>query len=179
LSRLFTSRRRFLSWCTNALTSFISLLVMVPALPYLLAPLWNQRRKNGAGFDFQDLGALSEIPVGQWQSLPLQLIRHDGWEETAIRQLVWVRRGNGGDADVKVFSPVCPHLGCLVDWRAEQSQFICPCHRGAFDDADGKPRTGPAPRGLDPLEFEVRSGHLWVRWQDFKFGAPHRIPTNA
>jgi len=25
---------------------------------------------------------------------------------------------------------------------------------------------------MDPLDFEVRDGRLWVRWQDFQIGTP-------
>jgi hypothetical protein len=30
---------------------------------------------------------------------------------------------------------------------------------------------------MDPLEYEVRAGRLWVRWQDFKIGVAERIPA--
>jgi hypothetical protein len=32
---------------------------------------------------------------------------------------------------------------------------------------------------MDPLEFEVRQGRLWVRWQDFKIGVPERIAVSV
>jgi hypothetical protein len=31
---------------------------------------------------------------------------------------------------------------------------------------------------MDPLEFAVRAGRLFVRWQDFKLGVTGRVPVN-
>jgi hypothetical protein len=32
---------------------------------------------------------------------------------------------------------------------------------------------------MDPLEFEVRDGHLLVRWEDFKIGESQRISVRV
>jgi hypothetical protein len=32
---------------------------------------------------------------------------------------------------------------------------------------------------MDPLEFEVRAGRLWVRWQDFKIGVAEHVPVSV
>jgi Rieske Fe-S protein len=121
---------------------------------------------------------LANIPVGDWQLLHLEVARQDGWEKNRTRQSVWVRREAEGEKKVTVLAPLCPHLGCFVNWHASQSQFVCPCHRGQFD-ADGRPVTGPLPRSLDPIECEIRGDRLWVRWQEFRPGTPERIPCHA
>ena len=46
-----------------------------------------------------------------------------------------------------VISAACTHLGCTVEWKAEGSQFDCPCHGSKFT-ADGERFAGPAPGGL-------------------------------
>jgi hypothetical protein len=28
---------------------------------------------------------------------------------------------------------------------------------------------------MDGLDFQIRDGHLWVRWQDFRIGVHERI----
>jgi cytochrome b6-f complex iron-sulfur subunit len=43
--------------------------------------------------------------------------------------------------------PVCTHLGCTVVWKAEQNQFVCPCHGSKYD-SQGKVVHGPAQRDL-------------------------------
>jgi Rieske Fe-S protein len=170
------NRRRFLGFLSNLLMAVIALLVAVPAFAYFLSPL---RRRTGDGTpDFTDAGPLSEIPVGPWRLVPLELVTRDGWKTTRVRQAVWVRRQGESDRAITVLSSICPHLGCPVNWHPDQSQFVCPCHGGLFN-ADGRNTGGPPPRPMDPLEFEVRGGRLWVRWHDFKIGVADRIPVRV
>jgi Rieske Fe-S protein len=129
-----------------------------------------------------DLGALSAFPVGQWKLHSLEVPQEGDWKTrqaraTRVRHAVWVRRG-AGEQDVTVLSSLCPHLGCLVNWRPAGAQFFCPCHGGVFD-ADGRNVAGPPPRPLDALECAVRAGHLWVRWQSFKSGVAERVPVRS
>jgi len=49
---------------------------------------------------------------------------------------------------LRVLSPVCPHLKCIVQWNANERSWDCPCHGSRFD-AEGQVLDGPA---LTPLE---------------------------
>ena len=51
------------------------------------------------------------------------------------------------DAGFHVISAVCTHLGCTVQWKADERRFDCPCHGSRFH-ADGSVIGGPAPRPL-------------------------------
>ena len=51
------------------------------------------------------------------------------------------------DATFHVISAVCTHLGCTVQWKADERRFDCPCHGSRFR-ADGSVIGGPAPRPL-------------------------------
>ena len=78
-------------------------------------------------------------------------------------------------ANVRCVQVICPHLGCAVEYHADQSAFACPCHASTFD-AAGKREGGPAPRDLDTLPCRVTrpdaAGHRWieVRYEEFQTG---------
>jgi Rieske Fe-S protein len=171
------TRRKFLNFCTGTLLAALGLLVAIPAAVYCGGPL---RRRRGAATvpeAFVDLGALAAIPAGEWRLLSLEVLHEDGWKKTRVRHAVWVRRQGEGDQGITVLSAICPHLGCPINWHPDRAQFNCPCHGGLFN-ADGRHTGGPPPRAMDPLDFEVRAGHLWVRWQDFKIGVAERLPVS-
>jgi len=172
------TRRGFLSFCTNCLLLILGLLVVAPAVAYVWAPLRRKRGDGGSGGDFVDLGSVADFPLGAWTLRALELVQEDGWKKTPIRHSVYVRRLGGGDPAFEVLSPICSHLGCPINWHPERKQFVCPCHGGIFAD-DGRFKSGPPPRSMDLLPFEVRAGRLRVRWQDFKIGVAERIPVTA
>jgi cytochrome b6-f complex iron-sulfur subunit len=71
---------------------------------------------------------------------------------------VFVTRSDEGA--FRALSAVCTHLGCTVARGADG--FRCPCHGSTFD-AEGRNRSGPAPRPLPwrPLRLAA-NGHLVV-----------------
>jgi menaquinol-cytochrome c reductase iron-sulfur subunit len=171
-----TNRRRFLELLTEFLMGLLALVVAFPAVAYFLAPL---RKKSGVGGSepgFQDVGPIADLPSGEWRLVSLEVVQADGWKKSRVRHAIWVQKK--ADGNLVVLSSICPHLGCPVNWHPDQSQFFCPCHGGVFN-PDGRQISGPPPRAMDPLEFEVREGRLWVRWQDFKIGAAERVPVSV
>lgn len=177
MSKTMTERRQFLSKCTNGLMTLIGALLGLPALGYVVAPT-RGKSTGGADASLADAGSLSKVPIGAWTSVPLEVVQQDGWERSRQKHAVWVRRDGASDSDVKVLSPICPHLGCPVNWHADRSEFVCPCHGGVFDQ-QGHFVSGPPPRSMDALEFEVRNGTLMVRWRDYKIGVPQRVPVQV
>ena len=124
------SRRSFLSLLTKAVVAVIGVCLGAPAIAYFSSPLWRKRGADGAGPDFSDAGPLADLPVGEWRGVTVEVVRRDGWETTRTRRTVWVRRSGEGDATVTVLSPICPHLGCPINWHPDAAQFVCPCHGG-------------------------------------------------
>lgn len=55
---------------------------------------------------------------------------------------------------VHVYSAVCPHLGCILQWNGTESSFDCPCHGSRFS-CNGKLLNGPANTDLKPVEKSV------------------------
>jgi len=58
-------------------------------------------------------------------------------------------------------SPVCSHLGCLVNWDTNRGEFLCPCHGGRYG-MEGEVIAGPPPGPLTRLPLEVTEGKVYV-----------------
>lgn len=52
---------------------------------------------------------------------------------------------------IQTFSAVCPHLGGIVRWNADEKTFDCPCHGSRFA-CDGTAINGPAIVGLSKID---------------------------
>lgn len=65
------------------------------------------------------------------------------------------------DQQLRAFSPVCTHLGCLVHWEEDRRKFVCPCHKGIFD-VDGRVVSGPPPRPLEKIPLVVRGEQVFA-----------------
>ncbi|MBY0493350.1 MAG: Rieske (2Fe-2S) protein [Cyanobacteria bacterium] len=65
--------------------------------------------------------------------------------------------------ELRAFSAVCTHLGCIV--KAEPTDhhaLYCACHGGMFD-RQGEVVGGPPPRPLPRYPVEVRDGQVFVK----------------
>ena len=66
------------------------------------------------------------------------------------------------EGEVRAFSAVCTHLGCIVRWEPTDHHAIyCACHGGMFDRA-GQVVGGPPPRPLPSYPVAVRDGQVFV-----------------
>jgi cytochrome b6-f complex iron-sulfur subunit len=64
--------------------------------------------------------------------------------------------------ELRAFSAVCTHLGCIVRWETGMEHLYCACHGGMFDRA-GQVVGGPQPRPLPRHPLEVREGQVFVK----------------
>jgi menaquinol-cytochrome c reductase iron-sulfur subunit len=87
---------------------------------------------------------------------------------------VWLSRTPEGK--LRALQAECPHLGCAIEHDPAARQFRCPCHKSAFDES-GARLSGPAKRGLDPLEVEEQGEVVRVRFQRFKHDVSEREPV--
>lgn len=56
-------------------------------------------------------------------------------------------------------NPTCTHLGCTVDWKADQNQFVCPCHGSRYDN-QGRVVHGPAQRSLGLITVVLKQNQI-------------------
>ena len=56
--------------------------------------------------------------------------------------------------DVRGFTAVCPHQGCLVS-EVTNTEILCPCHGSLFSAEAGAVLVGPATTGLAPVDVSV------------------------
>lgn len=172
------NRRRFLAVAATGLVAAISGLILTPVVAFVTSPLRKRTASEKAGDEFSDAGPIEAIPKDQWTLRPIEIVRQDGWVKTHQSRSVWVFVKSPNSREIRVLSPICPHLGCPVGWNSMAAEFRCPCHGGTFSPT-GVHLGGPPPRGMDPLQFEVREERLWVRWQDFRMSVPDRVAVQV
>lgn len=63
------------------------------------------------------------------------------------------------DGDIKAFSAICTHAGCVVG-EVSGGTINCMCHGSKFDITDGSVKTGPATKGLAPAKVTVKGGSV-------------------
>jgi menaquinol-cytochrome c reductase iron-sulfur subunit len=170
-------RRSFLKGALAVLIGGLALL----AAPWTGARVFLQpmRRKTRPG-TWVRVATLSALPAdGVPRRFPVVSDQVNAW--TTLPQVpvgaVFLRRS--GEQSVEALSVVCPHAGCLVDYRSASGGYFCPCHNSTFA-LDGKVNDtrSPSPRGLDGLSVEIRGqGEVWVRWETFRTGTEQKLPT--
>jgi menaquinol-cytochrome c reductase iron-sulfur subunit len=169
-------RRRFLALCGQGALALIGLIVIGFGVDYYFPSL--RRRFTKSKAPYVALCAVDTLPSGKWKLVALPTPKNDGKKPAIPGHSVWVRRDGDGPDAIRVLSPICPHAGCEIAWKAERTAFVCPCHGGTFD-VDGQYKSGPPPRSMDPLDFRVEDGQLLVQWLEFENGSSSRVRTEA
>ena len=168
-------RRGFLAQAGAIVIGGLAGLVpLASGLLFFLDPII-RRRKSAFGADgFQLAANLSQLPTdGTPQRFTLRADVMDAWTLYRDRVLgsVYLRLMPNGQ--VIAFNDTCTHLGCKVDYQASNKRFFCPCHQSAFD-LDGKKQNKTPPRDMDDLEVSVRTGEVWVKYQNFRTATPEK-----
>lgn len=140
----------------------IGLFLGIPIVRYVLYPAIHGR---ATGETWTAAGSLVDIPIGEPQRKILSIRESDGWSERVVEKAVWVLRNP--DDSVAVFTAVCPHLGCTINWKNESKNFNCACHQSYFDMA-WKLLSGPSARPMDRLEYKIEGILLYVKYQNFR-----------
>ncbi len=122
-------RREFLDYILGTLGAILSGFILYPIARYLVPPKVPEaatRRVVAAKKDELSPNSFKNFPFG---SQPGILIR------TA-------------SGEYRAFSAQCTHLGCTVQYRAQDKLIWCACHNGMYN-LEGTNVAGPPPRPLE------------------------------
>ena len=164
----------------------IVILPTAAGLAFFLDPLLRKRGSAGGAEARRDAeGFLPVTPLaavpsdGRPQIFTVYDDTIDAWNKFANQPVGRVFLRRLPDGTVTAFNVRCPHLGCAVDYRPSQNDYLCPCHMSAFD-LDGQKQNEIPPRNLDSLDVKIKDkNEVWVRYQVFKAGTPDRIVVSA
>lgn len=68
------------------------------------------------------------------------------------------------EGELHLLSPVCPHLGCYVNWNEAEKSWDCPCHGSRFD-PKGKLLNGPALADLTNEVYDENAPFIPERYE--------------
>jgi menaquinol-cytochrome c reductase iron-sulfur subunit len=170
-------RRDFFGLATVALGGLLTLIMAVPGVAYLLSPLRRKHQERA----FHTLTRLNELEVGIPRSFAIIEERQDAWVRYPREPIgsVWlIRQPKGSKEPVIALQSECPHLGCAINLKGDQTGFLCPCHTSAFT-FDGKPTNQVPPRPMDRLDVEFSADddpEVRVKYQRFRTATEEKIP---
>ena len=163
---LYETRRGFLKRITGLMSALVAATLTVPLIGGIIGPSFRMRKPK-----WVTVGDISSLATGQPTNMKFPFKTEDAYLRETATHDIWLIKHSS--AEVTVFSPICPHLGCHYGWHPETSEFACPCH-GSIYSLTGKVLGGPAPRPLDTLPWKLEKEVLSVQWEQFKVGTPQK-----
>jgi quinol---cytochrome c reductase iron-sulfur subunit, bacillus type len=162
-------RRTFLNYVAGSISAFLGIVLGLPIVGYLAAPLAQRQTAF-----WLSLGKVDAFTSGQPKAVPVSISRRDGWRRITEERTCWVLASEGGQ--FVAYNGRCTHLGCAYSWKTDgpnAGRFFCPCHDGVFG-PDGTVVAGPPPRELDRFDVRVEGGELLVLYQDYRLGVEQK-----
>lgn len=150
-------RRQFVNVVLAFLGSIMGAIIGLPAIGYLISPAARVQKKEA----WIPLGPLENYPIGTPTLFNFTRTKVHGWEKTVSSYGAYVVRFS--PEHLKVFSNMCTHLSCRVNWKEDLKEYVCPCHDGHFD-AEGRVTAGPPPEPLHEYEVKIEDGNLFIHF---------------
>jgi glycine/D-amino acid oxidase-like deaminating enzyme/nitrite reductase/ring-hydroxylating ferredoxin subunit len=104
-----------------------------------LTEMFNMAKQYGDYIAKADISEADELMPGEGATLS------KGFKRFAIYK--------DNENRLHAFSAVCPHMGCMVQWNAEEKSFDCPCHGSRFT-KEGVVINGPSTVGLEKIQIK-------------------------
>ncbi len=149
------NRRDFVKIVLGFLGAVMGIVVGLPAIGYLISPATKVQKSEA----WIPVGSLDSYEAGVPRLFSFTRSKINGWEKTVNSYGVYVLKNNDGQA--QVYSNLCTHLSCRVNWHEELQDYVCPCHDGRFD-RQGEVVSGPPPAPLHKYETRLEDGVLYI-----------------
>lgn len=157
MSKEPVSRRQFLNYTLTGVGGFMAAGMLMPMVRFAIDPVL-QKEEDG---ELVAVAAVADL-TNEPKRFDYKVQVKDAWYESEETQSAWLYKE--GDK-VIALSPVCKHLGCVVDWNTDkehQNQFFCPCHLGRYE-KNGKNVAGTPPLApLDTFDMKVKGGKVFL-----------------
>jgi Rieske Fe-S protein len=137
------TRKRFIDWLLGTTLGGLLIAVLYPVTRYLVPPEAGESTVNSVTLAIKP----ADLKPNTGQVFKF------GDEPGII-----IRLASG---EVRAFTAVCTHLGCIVAFSAEHSDIWCACHNGHYD-LNGRNVSGPPPRPLSKYAVNIRGDQIVV-----------------
>jgi Rieske Fe-S protein len=174
-------RRTFLRLAIHGMGAVFTAALGAPAIAYLIDPL--NRPASETNYRTVDGINLKELVLNEPRQGVIRNIRWDAWtlHPNDVVGRIWVVKNGPQDQDIDVFTTVCPHLGCSINFTGD-GNFTCPCHSAKFDQ-EGKilhqeGHQNPAPRDMDTLSWRLhpqKPEWIQVQYINYKTSIAEKI----
>ncbi len=174
-------RSFFASAAAMVIGGIVGVVPMIAGLLFFLDPLIRRKAKGSVGGDEGFIKVKitkaelkkAGVPV----KVPIIASKVDKWNRYPIQPIgsVYLQLAEDGET-ILAFNVTCPHLGCSVEFRKEETDYYCPCHTSAFA-LDGEKKNKIPPRGMDSLEVKEENDEIWVKYQEFRATLGEKVPV--
>ncbi|MCB2154643.1 Rieske (2Fe-2S) protein [bacterium] len=138
------SRRKFVALGITAIGAVYAGAIGYPIYRYLATPAIRAEEMGqvtSISLAESDMPEPGSVLMFKFGSHPAMLIHHK-------------------DGSIVSFDAICTHLGCTVQFQADQDRIYCACHGGIYDPNTGKNIAGPPPKPLTVFNVEVADGQI-------------------
>jgi cytochrome b6-f complex iron-sulfur subunit len=144
------SRRTFAKMALGTVGFCYAAAIGYPIYRYLASPV--EKASAAAAVTEVTLKDAQKLPVGsammfRFGTQPSMLIHH-------------------ADGNWVALSAICSHLGCTVQFQAEQNRIYCACHGGTYDPKTGANVAGPPPKPLKRYKVTITEKDVLVSRDD-------------
>jgi cytochrome b6-f complex iron-sulfur subunit len=137
------SRRKFVDWVLGTGAGGLFVAALYPVFRYVVPPQLGETAAKSVVLPFSpDAVAPNSGKIFKFGNEPGIILRTP-------------------DGDLRAFSAVCTHLGCIVQYRPDLSHIWCACHNGHYN-LRGINIKGPPPRPLPEWTVKVRGEQIRV-----------------